>query len=297
MPTSYLDQFYAFDPAFPPPAGTPISVVKLTLIDENDDGDVDRFNSDSVNGSDITASYPGDTVTINVPGVGNVTYTGITFYLANGQRVFTPTDGQVLEAGTLVGTTFVQGQGPLLVPDQLGPPCFTAGTLIATPLGPRPVETLAEGDAVLTRDNGVQRLVWTGAREVEGTGRHAPVRLAAGALGNTRDLVVSPQHRMVVRGWRAELFAGHSEVLVAAVHLVNGTSITRSPVDRVAYHHIMCGGHEVVFAEGAETETLDPVGELARGEREILARLPARPTIAATVLPALRGYEARLLAL
>ena len=94
MPTTYTDQFFTFNTANPVGGGTVVNFVSCDLIDQNDDNDFDRFDNDSVNGSDISASYPGDTVTINMPGTGNVTYTGITFYLANGDRVFTPTDGE-----------------------------------------------------------------------------------------------------------------------------------------------------------------------------------------------------------
>ena len=51
---------------------------------------------------------------------------------------------------------------------------------------------------------------------VAGAGAGAPVLIPAGALGNTRDLLVSQQHRMLVTGWRAELMFGEPEVLVAA---------------------------------------------------------------------------------
>ena len=213
---------------------------------------MDRFDGDSVNGSDITASYPGDTVTIRV-GNQNITYRGTTFYLANGQRVFTPTDGQILQNGTFRSSTFVQTQGPLLVPGQLGPPCFTPGALILTPDGERPVEALRPGDLVTTRDRGAQRVIWAGAETVPGTGDTAPVLIRAGAMGNRRDLLLSPQHRMLVRGWRAELYAGLSEALVAAVHLVNGRTMLRAPCAAVTYVHFMLERHEIVFAEGAET--------------------------------------------
>nr|WP_254435566.1 hypothetical protein [Ruegeria arenilitoris] len=79
MPTTYLDQFFAMDPASPPATGTLLTVEKYNLVDQNDDGDIDSSDNDSVNGIDVTRSWPGDTVTINVSGVGNVTYTGITF--------------------------------------------------------------------------------------------------------------------------------------------------------------------------------------------------------------------------
>jgi hypothetical protein len=295
VPTSYRDQFYLFDPANPPPAGTAVSFTRLTLIDQNDDGDVDRFNNDSVNGSDVVNSYPGDTVTIRVNGV-DIRYRGITFYLANGQRVFTPTDGQVLQDGIFIRSTFVQGQGPLNVPGQLVPTCFTPGALILTPGGERPVEDLRPGDLVTTRDRGPCPVLWAGGQEVDGTGDFAPVLIRTGALGNRRDLLVSPQHRMMIRGWRAELFAGLPEAMVAAVHLVNGRTVVRAPRPLVTYLHVMLERHEIVFAEGAETESLDPAGEAAAADRAIL-RLSAGAAGSGRVRPALRAWEGRALAL
>lgn len=121
---TYTDQFYNMDPANPPTAGQPITFSVYSITDANNDNDFDRFNNDSVDGVDIISSWPGDTVTVFVAGIGNVTYTGTTFYLSGGRRVFTPTDGQVLQNGTFVSSTWVNSQGPLLV-SQLGPTCFT----------------------------------------------------------------------------------------------------------------------------------------------------------------------------
>ena len=42
-------------------------------------------------------------------------------------------------------------------------PCFTPGTLIATPQGEVPVEELKAGDQIITRDNGIQEIRWTGS--------------------------------------------------------------------------------------------------------------------------------------
>src|SRR6056297_2625673 len=91
--------------------------------------------------------------------------------------------------------------------------CFTAGTMIDTPLGPRPVERLAAGDAVLTLDHGAQPLLWAGgsafdAAALRARPRLTPIRIPAGALGPgnlSRDTLVSPQHRLLLRDWRAEL--------------------------------------------------------------------------------------------
>ena len=86
MPTTYTDQFFDMDPANPPGRGTTLTVQNYNLVDNNDDGDIDRFNTDTVDGVDVTASYPGDTVTIRLPDGSFVTYTGITFYLADGRQ-------------------------------------------------------------------------------------------------------------------------------------------------------------------------------------------------------------------
>ncbi|GAB4382161.1 Hint domain-containing protein [Albidovulum sp.] len=274
MPTNYTDQFYLLDPANPPSPGTAVNFVQYTATDANDDGDLDRFNNDSLNGSDIRSSWPGDTVTINVPGIGNVTYTGTTFYLANGQRVFTPTDGQVLKNGTFVSSSYVTTQGPLLVGD-LGPACFTLGTRIRTPGGDVAIETLAPGDLVLTEDHGPQPLRWIGRREVEAEGDFAPIRIARGAMGNGRTLFVSPMHRMLVRGWRAELLFGEAEVLVSAKFLVGTPGIRRAPMPRVTYLHLLFDRHEIVLAEGAPSESFHPGSILLDGDRAVLGEIAA----------------------
>lgn len=299
---TYLDQFFLIDPYAPPPAGTQLNYVKLTLTDNNNDGDFDRFSNDSIDGVDITSSWPGDTVTVDVPGVGNVTYTGVTFYLADGRKVFTPNDGQVLQNGTLVSTTFVDSQGPLLVND-LGPPCFTPGTLIRTARGEVPVEDLRVGDRVETLDNGLQEIRWIGRVRVDGTGRFAPVVFRPGAIGNARELRVSPQHRVLVRGWQAELHFGLPEMLVPARHLVDGETVVQEAVDTVVYHHVMLARHEVIFSNGVPSESFFPGDQVLLGDRatraELLALFPQLDmahAFAHTVRPIVKRREAPVLA-
>lgn len=136
--------------------------------------------------------------------------------------------------------------------------CFAAGTMILTDRGERPVEHLRPGDRVLTADRGWQPLRWTGRRRVEGRGSAAPVRIAAGALGNSRVLRVSQQHRMLLRGWQAELLSGLSEVLAPAHALVNGSTIRLEPCPRVTYVHLLFDRHEVIYAEGIASESFHP---------------------------------------
>ena len=301
MPTTYSDQFYTFDPASPPPFGTSVSFSSLDLVDQDDDDDIESAGGDTVNGSDVTASWPGDTITINVSGVGNVTYTGITFYTADGSRYFTPTDGQVLQNGTFVSSTFVDTQGPLDIND-LGPPCFVVGTRIETAKGLVAVENIKAGDWVETLDHGMQQVRWAGQRTVPGTGDFAPIRIANGALGNVRDLLVSPQHRMLISGWRAELYCGGDQILAAAKHLCNQDKIHVRPQPEVTYVHLLFGRHEIIFAEGIPSESFDPSGEMIQEDRQLRAELESLfPEImqskicSQTARPVVHGYEASVL--
>lgn len=135
-------------------------------------------------------------------------------------------------------------------------PCFAAGTLIETNIGLLPIEMIRPGDLVETLDHGLQPVHWVGQREVPGRGTMAPIEIAAGALGNRRKMAVSPQHRMLVSDWRTEMYFGQTQVLVAALHLVNGDTIRQVPRRRVRYVHLAFEQHAVIFAEGIPSESL-----------------------------------------
>ena len=121
-------------------------------------------------------------------------------------------------------------------PAQGGVVCFTPGTMIMTPDGARDVANLSEGDFVQTADNGRTEVLWLGQRRVTGARLQAvpsltPVRLRAGALDQDvpdAGLLVSPDHRIVLRGARACALYNADEVLVTARDLINDHSITRS---------------------------------------------------------------------
>ena len=134
--------------------------------------------------------------------------------------------------------------------------CFARGTLIETETGPRRVESLRTGDRILTVDNGYQPIRWIGCSHVPAQGRLAPIRINTGTLGNTRPLVVSPHHRLLISGWRAELLFGEPEVLVAAKALVNDHSILRQEGGHVDYFHVLFDQPELIYAEGAVAESL-----------------------------------------
>ncbi|MBV0911129.1 Hint domain-containing protein [Rhodobacteraceae bacterium ASV31] len=139
--------------------------------------------------------------------------------------------------------------------------CFTRGTMIQTATGEKAIEDLDVGEMIVTRDHGLQPMRWVGSRKVPAKGRLAPIRIKAGAMKNDRDLLVSPQHRMLVEGWRAELLFNDREVLVAAKHLVNGDTIFVDEGGEVEYFHMLFDTHELVYANGAPSESFHP-GEM-----------------------------------
>lgn len=161
--------------------------------------------------------------------------------------------------------------------------CFARGTLIGTIEGDRPVETLHPGDMIRTRDDGPQPLRWIGSRTVPGRGALAPVVIGAGVLGNRRRLMLSPQHRLLVTGDRAELLFGQPEVLVAAKHLMDGDRIHSAPCDLVEYWHLLFDRHQIVLAEGIPAESFHPA------ERSITALDHAAREELFTIFPDLRG--------
>ncbi|MEM8654499.1 MAG: Hint domain-containing protein [Pseudomonadota bacterium] len=179
--------------------------------------------------------------------------------------------------------------------------CFATGSLIDTPSGPRPIEALDAGALVITAQSGPQPILWAGATTVAAQGDLAPIVISAGTLSNDRDLIISPQHAILLRDWRAELLFGSDEVLVRAKDLLCLDGVYRKIGGTVTYHHILLDAHHVVKAHGIWSETLYPgaiamgaVNEAARAEIEAL--FPDLTAYGPMCLPCLRGYEAGLLA-
>lgn len=143
--------------------------------------------------------------------------------------------------------------------------CFARGTHLLTDRGEVAIEDLRKGDFVITRDNGPQPIRWVGSTRVGAPNASipdnlCPIRISAGALGKntpTQDLVVSPQHRVLVRSRIAQRMFGTSEVLVAAKQLLQVDGIdTATDLTEVEYFHMLFDQHEVVISNGAETESL-----------------------------------------
>ncbi len=135
-------------------------------------------------------------------------------------------------------------------------PCFAADTMIATPAGDVPVASLRPGQNVVLFDGGQAPVLWCGAKAVLGRGTAAPVVIEPGTLGNTRRLVVSQNHRLMLASPLAELYFGEAEVFVPAKALVNGGTIRTESWRQIDYRHFLLSGHHVVLANGAPSESL-----------------------------------------
>ena len=213
-----------------------------------------------------------------------------TFIAGAGDQIFGGADGDDFDTLDLTGSgvasityvgddredgivTFVNGSTLTFSEVENVVPCFTPGTTIATPRGERLVEDLRAGDRIITRDNGIQEIRWVGRKDMTGTAlvdaaHLRPVMIRAGALGNglpERDMLVSPNHRVLVANDRTQLYFEETEVLAAAKHLVGTQGIQALDVMRVSYIHFMCDCHEVVLSNGAWTESFQPGDYSLRG--------------------------------
>ncbi len=190
-------------------------------------------------------------------------------------------------------------------------PCFTPGTRIATARGEIAVEALSPGDLVQTRDDGLQPLRWIGRRDLGLADLLArpllqPIRIGKGALGGglpRRDLVVSPQHRMLFDGSVPDFLFAEAEVFVAATHLVRLPGVAPLRRGQISYLHLLFDRHQVILAEGAWTESFQPAGRSLSGMEtaardEIVALFPDLAlcdTAYPAARPTLKAHEARVL--
>ncbi|QFT92825.1 Poly(beta-D-mannuronate) C5 epimerase 5 [Roseovarius sp. THAF9] len=191
--------------------------------------------------------------------------------------------------------------------------CFMPGAQIATPHGTRAVETLRPGDRVFTRDNGIREIRWIGRRDLDaadlaGMPKFQPILIRKGALGAEmpdRDMLVSPNHRMLLANELAEVMFGEREVLVAAKHLTGLDGVDHAVTDTISYIHLMFNHHEVILADAAWSESFQPGDYSMRGvgqdsRDEILTLFPELATQAGlesyqAARLSLKAHEAKLL--
>lgn len=139
--------------------------------------------------------------------------------------------------------------------------CFGEGTLIDTPAGSRAVETLVAGNLVTTLDHGPMPILWISqsTHVWPGSSEDAlPIQIRAGALGAgmpARDLVVSPQHKVLI----VDPANRHQSVLAPAKGLTSrrGIRVMRGK-RKVTYYHVLLETHEILLSEGLPTESFYP---------------------------------------
>ncbi|MFK7878075.1 MAG: Hint domain-containing protein [Paracoccaceae bacterium] len=190
-------------------------------------------------------------------------------------------------------------------PDNTGVVCFAAGTMILTPGGEVPVELLKPGDLVCTRDNGPKPVLLSsyrrlGPQDLAQSPKLRPVLIQPGAFGQSRALIVSPQHGML-------LTQGTEPVLVRATHLAElkgGAVRIMAGCRSVIYWHLLFEDHQIVFSNGLASESCYPGAHARRAltpavRAELNALFPdlARPTsqdpVEAVYGPAARDYSCR----
>jgi hypothetical protein len=172
--------------------------------------------------------------------------------------------------------------------------CFLRGTMIRTGEGDRKIEDLAVGNLLPTVFGGTRPIQWIGRYRYRKSDPSKawvkdvlPIRIARSALGPNvphADLYVSEAHALLIDG-----------VLVAAGNLINDTTITRCRargLDELEFLHIKLERHDVIYAEGAPSETLLEVDESAANFAEYLRQYGPVTTKETPCAPLLRyGYR------
>jgi Ca2+-binding RTX toxin-like protein len=262
----------------------------------------DRFTFDGINGGTIVGGEDADGSDIDV-----IDLTGV--------RAKVYSDGPGTESGrieffdehgNISGRTNYSEIEQIIM-------CFTPGTMIATDKGEVAVESLKPGMRVFTRDNGLQKLRWAGRRdltraELAARPEFNPVLIRQGALGRglpDRDMLVSPNHRMLITSDLAAVMFDDREVLVAAKHLTVMEGVDIVQADSVSYIHLMFDHHEVILGDGTWTESFQPGDMSLRGigseqRQEILSLFPELETVQGledytSARRSLRSFEARSL--
>ena len=137
-------------------------------------------------------------------------------------------------------------------------PCFVKGTLIKTARGEVPIENLRKGDMVFTLDSGFRPVLWMGMKTVRVTDRTAPILFKTSTTGNDRPLMVSPNHRMLLRSPQADLLFGNPEILIPAKHMTKMRGVSRIWPTYVTYVHVLFDSHQIICGNGAMSESFQP---------------------------------------
>ncbi|MGO4854863.1 Hint domain-containing protein [Phaeovulum sp. W22_SRMD_FR3] len=297
-------------------AVNPAGYVEFVMRDSNGDGIIYDHDTDDVQPADYAEYILGPTLTLHPQEIalytgstmviGGVTYTNLNIEVTLfedgswGARLMDSsippgTHHMNVEQVTLGTWNGVEYDGVYTANVDNPFVCFAAQTRIATERGWLRADALAVGDRVVTRDDGVQEILWTGRRQVFARGRHAPWMVRAGAFGAHGTLMLSAQHRLFLAPAAAQ--GRDSGYLAAIKHLGQARDgrIARLTTGRLlTYVHFLLPRHALVCAEGLWAESLYPGPEaLAALSEAVRDDLLARGGLAGAALPAAYGPMAR----
>lgn len=211
-------------------------------------------------------------------------------------KVGNPLPMPVLDALTIMRNGHSTQIGPetafVAVSDAVEPVGLQAGvcvgTLIETPSGPTKIERLRLGDRVLTATAGVQPVRWITKRTVPALGRFRPIRLRAPFFGLHEDMLMAPDHRILVEGSETEYLLGEEDALLPAQRLVGShAAISEARLKTVTYYHVLLDHHDCLLHGGLWSESLY-VGQIAM-DRERLAAT-ALSDMPVSAIPTHRGF-------
>lgn len=294
---------------------TNATIANNVAMDASSGNDTLTFNDTTI-GDNLFLQFGTGDNTINIGGDTTFGTNAVFDALNSGQNQINLPDGTVLTIDGLgsftVGTDPLPSgenlHGSFVLPngsgasftdfDQFGstgaPVCFTDGTLILTPSGDVPIETLAVGDLVMTATGKAEPILWIGSRMMEfydHQSKHRPVQIKAGALGAgrpMRDLAVSPQHCLLMDmpphnpSFGPNFGIGQAFVRAKFLTRLPGVRVMERKT-RVRYITFLLSRHRIVRANGAWSESFYP-GPMAlrmlseAHRREIKKVLSERPT-------------------
>lgn len=288
----------------------------VTIDDTNVGGDVDVFNDDDTANHTVTegAGLVADGQSVESESLiqiqaldanGNLTGPVIDLYVFSQGGVTSDVWGFATDATLTAGVQYQKvagsNNGDSLYVDFV---CFARDALIRTPIGCVLVQDIRVGDKVWTKDDPQAVVRWIGSKTIFATGPAAPVIFDVGAIGNTTPLVVSQQHRILLRNAQASVLFGADEVLAPAHSLLALDGVRIAEGATVTYHHIMFDDHMIVESDGVLTESFYP-GPTAMdtldkaAQEELLGLFPElieRASIGPTAAYALKAFEAEALA-
>lgn len=148
-------------------------------------------------------------------------------------------------------------------------PGIESGAEIATVDGPRRVDGLRPGDALLDHRGEVHTLRWIEARPRLCLGRTAPLCLRTPYFGLTRNVVVTPQTRLLQTGPIVDYLCGTEAVLATAADLATGRAVLRDRSQAMRlFHHLMLDDPACIMVENSPIETAHLCDVIASGDRK-----------------------------